>query len=147
MAFPSKEQAVEGLATSYGFVRALAKRAKTPLRTRCSNQRVVEQGAWRVKRLRRGSKVQLTPWQAPGDASSGPLATADGTPPLTPPRGNPLALARFYQALLDSGKVESRAALARHLGVSRARVTQVLRRLRRPAGDAVDDGSSPRAKP
>jgi len=33
-----------------------------------------------------------------------------------------MKLARHYQALLDSGKFESRAALARHLGVSRARV-------------------------
>jgi Mn-dependent DtxR family transcriptional regulator len=40
-----------------------------------------------------------------------------------------LKLAQHYQALLDSGKFENRAALARHLGVSRARVTQVLKRL------------------
>jgi biotin operon repressor len=40
-----------------------------------------------------------------------------------------MKLARHYQALLDSSKFESRAALARHLGVSRARVTQVLNRL------------------
>jgi hypothetical protein len=31
--------------------------------------------------------------------------------------------------LLDSDRFENRAALARHLGVSRARVTQVLRRI------------------
>ncbi|MCA9128025.1 MAG: hypothetical protein KDB22_13110 [Planctomycetales bacterium] len=31
--------------------------------------------------------------------------------------------------MLDSGTVASRAELARHLGVSRARVTQVLNRL------------------
>ncbi|MFN4261608.1 MAG: hypothetical protein ACK4RK_20175 [Gemmataceae bacterium] len=43
---------------------------------------------------------------------------------------DPLKLARHYQALLDSGKFENRAALARHLGVSRARVTQVLGRLK-----------------
>jgi biotin operon repressor len=30
---------------------------------------------------------------------------------------------------MDSGKFESRAALARYLGISRARVTQVLLRL------------------
>jgi Mn-dependent DtxR family transcriptional regulator len=41
-----------------------------------------------------------------------------------------MKLARHYQALLDSGKFEHRAALARHLGVSRARVTQVLNRLK-----------------
>jgi Mn-dependent DtxR family transcriptional regulator len=40
-----------------------------------------------------------------------------------------MKLARHYQSLLDSGRFENRAALARHLGVSRARVTQVLRRL------------------
>ena len=40
---------------------------------------------------------------------------------------DPLKLARHYQALLDTGRFENRAALARHLGVSRARVTQVLR--------------------
>jgi hypothetical protein len=42
---------------------------------------------------------------------------------------DPLKLARHYQALLDSGKFENRAALARYLGVSRARVTHVLKRL------------------
>jgi hypothetical protein len=41
----------------------------------------------------------------------------------------PLKLARYYQSLLDSGQFENRAALARYLGVSRARVTQVLHRL------------------
>jgi hypothetical protein len=42
---------------------------------------------------------------------------------------DPFKLARYYQSLLDSGQFENRAALARFLGVSRARVTQVLRRL------------------
>jgi len=46
------------------------------------------------------------------------------------PVHDPLRLARYYQSLLDSGKFESRAALARYLGVSRARVTQVLNRLK-----------------
>lgn len=49
------------------------------------------------------------------------------------PRRDGLKLARYYQSLLDSGKFESRAALARFLGVSRARVTQVLKRLKTPA--------------
>jgi biotin operon repressor len=40
-----------------------------------------------------------------------------------------MKLARHYRALLDTGKFESRAALARYLGVSRAQVTQVLKRL------------------
>lgn len=45
-----------------------------------------------------------------------------------PPR-DPLRLACYYQSLLDSGMFESRAALARYLGVSQARVTQLLNRL------------------
>ena len=43
---------------------------------------------------------------------------------------DPLKLARYYQSLLDSGKFESRAALSHYLSVSRARVTQVLGRLK-----------------
>jgi Mn-dependent DtxR family transcriptional regulator len=42
---------------------------------------------------------------------------------------DPLKFARYYQSLMDSGKFESQAALARYLGVSRPRVTRVLRRL------------------
>jgi biotin operon repressor len=51
-----------------------------------------------------------------------------------------MKLARHYQALLDSKNFESRAALARHLGVSRARVTQVLNRLK--TEDAVRESIS-----
>ena len=42
---------------------------------------------------------------------------------------NPIFLAREWQQALDKNKVSSRAELARKLGVSRARVTQVLRLL------------------
>jgi ParB-like chromosome segregation protein Spo0J len=41
-------------------------------------------------------------------------------------RRNPIALAREWEALLADGTFASRADLARELGVSRARVTQVL---------------------
>jgi Mn-dependent DtxR family transcriptional regulator len=44
-------------------------------------------------------------------------------------RPDGMKIAQHYQALLGSGMFENRAALARHLGVSRAMVTQVLRRL------------------
>jgi hypothetical protein len=44
-------------------------------------------------------------------------------------RRNPIFLAREWQDALESGAVPSRADLARKLGVSRARVTQVLRLL------------------
>jgi hypothetical protein len=60
------------------------------------------------------------------------------------PCRDPLRLARYYQSLLDSGKFESRAALARFLGVSRANVAQVLNRLRQ-ASDTFD--SIPMASP
>ena len=46
---------------------------------------------------------------------------------------NPIALAREWQALLADGTVSSRAELARTLGISRARVTQVLDLLNLPA--------------
>jgi hypothetical protein len=62
------------------------------------------------------------PWNAGSEAEPEPK-------PAPKERRDPIQLARYYQSLLDSGKFESRAALARYLCVSRARVTQVLRRL------------------
>ena len=46
---------------------------------------------------------------------------------------------RHSQALLDSGQFENRVALARYVGVSRARATQVLKRLNNfgPCNQAV----------
>ena len=76
---------------------------------------------FRINRLRRAVVITLLPWT---DDFSG---KAEPEPAKERPDG--VKLARHYQALLDSGKFENRAALARHLGVSRARVTQVLRRL------------------
>ena len=55
---------------------------------------------------------------------------AEGTAERKHVNRDPLALARFYQKLLDSQIVQTRAELSRYLGVSRARVTQVLRRLK-----------------
>ena len=43
---------------------------------------------------------------------------------------NPIILALEWEQMLDSGEMASQADLARHLRVSRARVTQVLRLLR-----------------
>ncbi len=67
--------------------------------------------------------IALNPWNAVSDEKPKPE-------PAPTKRRDPLKLARYYQSLLDSGKFENRAALARHLGVSRARVTQVPRRLK-----------------
>ena len=52
-----------------------------------------------------------------------------GTDPGPRVKGNPADRARALQALIDTGVVKNRADLAKHLGVSRARVTQVLRHL------------------
>ena len=65
-----------------------------------------------------GEFIEVFPWDAVFSEKSEPE-------PAARERRDPLKLARHYQALLDSGKFESRAAL----GVSRARVKQVLRRL------------------
>ncbi len=45
-----------------------------------------------------------------------------------------LERALAYQALLDAGEVESRAALARREGLTRARITQVMTLLRLAPG-------------
>lgn len=95
----------------------------TPRGGRNSITGFVERGTLQIKRLHRAAVIAMTPWGSP----SGPEPKAASAP--KPPR-DPLHLARYYQSLLDSGKFESRAALARYLGVSRARVTQVLRRIR-----------------
>lgn len=75
--------------------------------------------------------VVLRPWDRHSDEKPEPK-------PARKERPDGMKLARHYQALLDSGKFENRAALARHLGVSRARVTQVLRRLvAEPPGEST----------
>jgi hypothetical protein len=95
---------------------------ETPRDGRNSITGFVERGTLQINRLRRAAVIALIPWGSP--SSTEPRAAS-----VPKPRRDPLHLARYYQSLLDSGKFESRAALARYLGVSRARVTQVLRRL------------------
>ena len=89
-----------------------------------SNQGLVELGAYEINKSRRPSQVPFYEWT---------LVSAIPRPQDKPkePRYDRMKLAREYQSILDSGVVETRAELARHLGVSRARVTQVLNRLRR----------------
>lgn len=82
----------------------------------------MERGVLQVKRLRRAAVIAMFPWN--GSIDPGPEPK-----PEPKERRDPLKLARYYQSLLDSGKFENRATLARCLGVSRARVTQVLRRI------------------
>lgn len=94
-----------------------------PVATRTAG--FVELGSYGFKRLHRIATIDFYPWNRL------PVAvTAQKSP------SDPLRLARYYRSLLDTGKFESRAALARFLGVSRARVTQVLNRLKSPADEA-----------
>lgn len=96
---------------------------KAPRVNPCTKPAFVEKGAFRISRLRQGGQIEMIPWADP-KVKSGPPPKEERV------NRDPLALARFYQSLLDSGVAENRAGLARYLGVSRARVTQVLRRLR-----------------
>ncbi len=94
----------------------------SPSRTLCEHE-IVELGAFLINNLRRSPKVVFYPWK--------PISPIP-RPVRKPKRPKPdrMKLAYQYQAILDSGVVQTRAELARHLGVSRARVTQVLNRLR-----------------
>lgn len=84
-----------------------------------------------VKRLRRLPQISLHPWGAGFPEKPEPK-------PAPKERPDGMKLAHHYQALLDTGKFENRAALARHLGFSRARVTQVLNRLKLVNGAGAD---------
>lgn len=87
-----------------------------------SNTGFVELGSFRVNKLRRIPLIEMFPWGVPETPKPKEA-------PSPRPERDPHKLARYYQSLLDSGQFENRAALARFLGVSRARVTQVLKRL------------------
>jgi hypothetical protein len=84
---------------------------------------LIERGTFRLKRLRRAAVIEFIPWNGSSDPER-------EVPAVTRQTRDPLKLARYYQSLLDSGQFETRAALALYLGVSRARVTQVLNRLK-----------------
>ena len=89
---------------------------------------LVEVGAYRINNLRRFPKVEFHCWK--------PISGIP-TPQKPPKKPKPdrMRLPLYYQSLLDSGEVKTRAELARYLGVSRARVTQVLKRLDDSASD------------
>lgn len=82
----------------------------------------IERGSLQFNRLHRAAVIEMFPWNGSIDPEPKPAVAPKE-------HRDPLKLARHYQSLLDTGKFESRAALARHLGVSRARVTQVLKRI------------------
>lgn len=125
--------------------RGLAERrrslANRRLRTRSSpslsqlNLYFVERGTLVLKKLQRSRVIVLYPWnEQPNEIVEHKPARKE--------RPNGMKLARHYQALLDTGKFESRAALANYLGVSRARVTQVLKRIH---SLGADNGKEPKA--
>ena len=97
-------------------------RPKAPRVGLYSNQGLVELGAYEINKLRRPVRVRFYEWKQ---------VSAIPVPQNKPkgPRYDRMRLAHQYQSLLDSGEVQTRAELARYLGVSRARVTQVLKRL------------------
>lgn len=83
---------------------------------------LVEVGAFRINNLRRSATVEFYCWKP---ISGIPIPEI----PPKKPKPDRMKLPLYYQSLLDSGVVQTRAELARYVGVSRARVTQVLRRL------------------
>ena len=89
-------------------------------------QGLVELGAFAVNRLRRSAVVEFFPWTSIVDLPKPKPATAS----KPAKKYDRMLLAYKYDELLKSGVVSTRAELARHLGVSRARVTQVLNRLK-----------------
>ena len=107
-----------------GFVKCLRFAYPSGISPRRSQLKpgLIERGTFRLKRLHRAAVIAFCPWNG----------SSDPEPQVSPPpkeSRDPLKLARYYQSLMDSGYFENRAALARYLGVSRARVTQVLKRL------------------
>ena len=86
------------------------------------NRGFVELGAFRTKRLRRLPHIEMFKWNSILDQIRVESEWAV-------PKRDRMRLARYYQSLFDTGEVKTRAELARYMGVSRARVTQVLKRL------------------
>lgn len=87
-----------------------------------TNRLTVEIGAWYFKHLRQSRTILTLPWKGLKSA----LKSAAKPQVL---RADPKARARKLQAMLDAGEVKNRAELARRLGLSRARVTQILSRI------------------
>ena len=89
----------------------------------------VELGAWQRNNLRQSPKMLFFPWTAVSDLPEEPKRRPKPSDSEAINTSQGIETARRYQALLDDGTVKTRAELARYLGVSRARVTQVLKRL------------------
>ncbi|HAY83071.1 MAG TPA: hypothetical protein DCY79_24965 [Planctomycetaceae bacterium] len=117
---PAADRRAPGV--NWSVVSFRRKETSSPSHTLCEHG-LIELGAFHINNLRRSAKVEFYPWN-PISAIPKPKCEHKK------PRPDGMDRARYYQSLLDSGAVETRAELARYLGVSRARVTQVLRRLK-----------------
>lgn len=95
---------------------------KAPRVILTENRSLIDRGVWQIRRLGRNQIVELIPW-----TTQIPVASTPSPAPSV--NRDPMALALLYQSLLDSGLANTRAQVAKYFGVSRARVTQVLRRL------------------
>ncbi len=84
---------------------------------------LVEVGAYCINNLRRSPKVEFYAWKPISGIPKPETARRK-------PKPDRMRLPVYYQSLLDSGEVKTRTELARFLGVSSARVTQVLNRLK-----------------
>ena len=91
----------------------------TPPHVPVTNRLTVEPGAWYFKHLRQSRTILILPWK-------GLKSVPRPTPRPKVLTGDPKARARRLQAMLDAGEVKNRAELALRLGLSRARVTQIL---------------------
>ena len=101
------------------FVNPVCGGYQTPPHVPVTNRLTVELGAWYFKHLRQSRTILTLPWKG---LKSVPK-------PATRPkvlRGDPMARARQLQAMLDTGEVKNRAELAWRLGLSQARITQIL---------------------
>jgi CRP-like cAMP-binding protein len=86
------------------------------------NRGFVEPGAFRTKRFRRLPEIEMFEWNSISSRIRSETESAM-------PKRDRMSLTRYYQSLLDSNEVQTRAELARYMGVSRTHVTQALKRL------------------
>jgi hypothetical protein len=73
-------------------------------------------GSWQIKRSGRSDRLHFFPWGHHTPPKPDPSSGNAASPTPKAGKRDPLALARFYQSLLDSRIVESRAALPPKLG-------------------------------
>ena len=93
---------------------------QAPSRVPVTNRLTVELGAWYFKHLRQSRTILTLPWK-------GLKSVPKPAPKPKVLGGDPQARARQLQAMLDAGELKNRAELARRLGLSRARITQILK--------------------